>query len=93
MEEEEKVGIQKFNDGEIEELIGALQGTTDTMESAINELFGEDYSEDDLTDGDWNKINNSVFLCTDCGWWCETSEESQESLDGEQICEDCNEIR
>jgi hypothetical protein len=92
-QEEKEVGKRKFSDEEIADLIGALQGTCGDMNSTIMELFGEDYSEDDLTEEERNTIDNQVFLCTDCGWWCEACQESQECLDGERICEECHEIR
>lgn len=82
---------QKFSYEEISEIIQDLQGTTDTLSSAISEIFGDEYSEDDLTTEDNNRIYNEIFLCDDCGWWCETSEMSDCS--GEAVCEDCNEIR
>lgn len=82
-----------FSPEEIEELISDLTGTTSTLNESIQELFGDDFSEDDLTEDNHNQIDNSIFLCDDCGWWCEISEESEEGFDGERVCSDCSELR
>lgn len=84
---------RKFTNSQLEELIQSLSGSSDTLSGAIEELFGSDFSEDDLTDDDHNYIDNQIFLCTECGWWCEIHEESEECLDGERICKDCQNVR
>ncbi len=45
-------------------------------------------NEDDLTDNDYYEIDNQIFLCEICGWWCESSELKEDS---DNICEQCNE--
>jgi hypothetical protein len=66
-----------------EELCEALQGTC----TQISEHLPEGMEEDDLTADDHQVIDNRIFLCAQCGWWCEECEEHEE--DGEQICDDC----
>ncbi len=41
----------------------------------------------------FDKIDNEIFLCPICGWWCENCERTSNniSLDSEDICEDCHE--
>ena len=37
-------------------------------------------------------LDNLVFCCGDCGWWCEASEEADPEETGrphDTICEDC----
>lgn len=39
-------------------------------------------------------LDNLVFLCADCGWWCEISEEADPETIGryhDTICDDCAE--
>ena len=41
-----------------------------------------------------HELDNLVFCCSDCGWWCEASEEADPDETGrphDTICEDCNE--
>lgn len=62
-----------------------LQGTSITLEQALTDHY-EGMVEEDLTDQDRDDIDNDIFLCEDCGWWCEISEESEEEPGK---CEDC----
>ena len=36
----------------------------------------------------WELVENFIFNCTQCGWWCETSDMAE--TEGEWICEDCH---
>lgn len=75
---------------DIDGLISYLQGTCGTLDNAC-EQFG--FTWDDLTSEDFDKIDNEIFLCPICGWWCENCERTSNniSLDSEDICEDCHE--
>lgn len=61
----------------VEELAARLQGT---CENAADEIEG-------LTDDELIELDNLVFCCTGCSWWCEIGE-AVESSDGD-ICQDC----
>jgi hypothetical protein len=74
----------KTENFDVQVLIYHLQGSCDTLNSAIDTLF-PGMSEDDLTEDDHNEIDNQIFLCETCGWWCEICEQD---LDGN--CEDCS---
>lgn len=43
---------------------------------------------EDLTTEDHDVIDNNIFLCETCGWWCEISERSEND---EENCNDCKE--
>ena len=43
-----------------------LEGTCES----IFEMLPEGMNEDDLTQDDLEIIDNLVFQCTACGWWC-----------------------
>lgn len=44
------------------------------------------------TDGAPEILDGIAFCCSDCGWWCEISEESSEEVGrSEFICSDCAE--
>lgn len=71
-------------DFDIHKVIEGLQGTTDS----ISDHLPDGMEEEDLTSDDYNAIDNEIFLCAECGWWCEISEAS-ESDGGEEVCLDC----
>lgn len=83
---------------DIEDIVQHLQGTcTNTIESSFGEngILNDDFTpkypnmtEDDLTQEDYNYIDNFIFLCESCVWWCETSEADEEI---ESTCQDCGE--
>lgn len=75
-------------DEQIEQIIQYLQGTCmNTVDSALNELFS--LSESDLTEEQMEHIDQELFNCDVCGWWCESSENA--GTDGENVCNDCSE--
>lgn len=71
----------KPNNFSISELIESLNGTCKT----IAEALPDDMEEDDLTEADHEDIDNQIFLCEQCNWWCEICERIEE----DDICEDC----
>ena len=63
----------------IDELIDRLRGT-------CNESWDIcDWSMEDL-----QYLDEHIFECVGCGWWCDISELSPESND-EMFCDECNE--
>ena len=73
------------DDFDVQELINSLQGTC----SSIDDHLPEGMNWEDLTNEDHEAIDNEIFLCAECGWWCEISE--QVESDDEQYCRDCRE--
>ncbi len=74
--------MSKPLDFEIEEFIEQLRGTCKT----IFELLPEGMGEEDLTKEDLQAIDEEIFRCESCSWWCDKTDESE---DGEN-CTDCN---
>lgn len=73
---------------DVEQIIESLQGTcSNTLATAIDQHY-PGMLEEDLTERDNDIIDNTIFLCDNCGWWCETSE-AHESNSGCDICDDC----
>ncbi len=68
-----------------EKFVSAAQGTCMSTQEVLNHLDAEDFDEDDL---DWALIENEIFNCVCCGWWCEVSEECDKGFD-EPVCTDC----
>ena len=68
---------------DIAELIADLQGTC----KSISDFLPEGMNQDDLTQNDLSEIDQEIFLCDGCGWWCEVSESNDRG--GENVCDDC----
>lgn len=73
-------------DFNIQQLVDDLQGTCKTIE----EFLPDGMEFEDLTSEDLQFIDENIFLCEKCGWWCELSEEA-ESEDSDRICNECKE--
>ena len=76
-------------DFNIDLLIQNLQGTCNTLDEVVSDLYpGMD--ETDLTEDDHSIIDNEIFLCDTCNWWCEICESCNEYEDcGGVNCESC----
>lgn len=74
----------KPEDFDIQKLVEDLQGTCNNLSDALPEGM----EEDDLTEDDHDYIDNEIFLCDECGWWCESSE-ANENEDCAGLCADC----
>lgn len=71
-----------------QKIVDCLQGTIGTIQEALDHYYPE-MDEDELTTDDHQVLDNEIFECTECGWWCEVSQ-STESADGENVCDECN---
>lgn len=69
---------------DIDDLIEALTGTTES----IAHFLPEGMDEEDLTPEEVQRIDEEIFLCATCGWWCEISD-NVESDDSELNCINC----
>lgn len=63
------------------EIVAQLTGSAQTLQAALRD--GEDEYDPVLVEA----IDDAIFNCTTCGWWCE-NEEMAESDDGPQ-CMEC----
>lgn len=68
-----------------DELVQYLQGTCKSLDEGVREVYGEDFDVNELSDEDTSHLDQEIFLCDTCGWWCEICEE-----DGEGNCQDCH---
>lgn len=70
-----------------------LQGTCRTIDQAIECVTDGELEDRDeiLNERDLCAvIDNNVFECAECGWWCETGDyaDVQDNVNGD-ICTDC----
>lgn len=76
-------------DAQIKEVVESLRGTTGSLEETINEVLGiEIESVIDIHTESLAAIDEEVFLCEKCGWWCGTDERSPDENDVD-ICDEC----
>lgn len=69
----------------IQSIIDDLRGTCDSLD-AVAERHGRDAMDSALCDA----LDQQIFLCTDCGWWCEMHEEVSAFADlDEWTCRQC----
>lgn len=68
-------------DFSINDLITDLNGTC----NSIDYYLPDGMSYDDLTDEDFQAIDDELFEFDLCGWWCENSEMAED----DRSCEDC----
>lgn len=64
---------------DIDALIDSLKGTCGSIGDYVED-------ENELTATDYQRIDNEIFCCETCGWWCENSEMS----DTDMVCVDCS---
>lgn len=69
----------------VDSIIDDLRGTTKTLDQVCGDL-GIDV--DDLAIADHQHIDEEIFECATCGWWCGMDELSEKHED-ENICTDC----
>lgn len=74
---------------QLDELVESLRGTCmNTIDGMMSELFN--LTEDDLSADEMSHIEMEIFICGECGWWCEISQESEiDKGDGERYCTEC----
>ena len=72
-------------DEAIQAVIDELRGTSESLDT-VADAHGIDPMDQDLCD----QIDQSIFLCAECAWWCEMNEEVSEFFDLEEwTCRQC----
>jgi hypothetical protein len=69
----------------IDAIISHLQGTCNTLNSALTE---KEQTDIELL----NAIDDAIFECDTCGWWCEMGAENCATCcerTGEETCNEC----
>lgn len=92
--------MQRLTDVRINQVIDGLQGTCADMAGMFDQIaefyeFGFEF--DDLNTEEEMRfcqtLDNALFLCSACGWWCESGDWVDDSMPGwnpnEETCLDC----
>lgn len=65
-----------------QELIDQLRGSADTPEE-VHDLIADSAEFAEMLD-------NQVFQCVDCSWWCDLDEEASDEFGRDELtCRDC----
>ena len=62
----------------------------ETIEEVIDRLRGtcmETFEADEYTDDELKYLDENIFECARCGWWCDIDESND--IHGENYCDDC----
>ena len=70
----------------IEVVIGDLNGSSSSL-IAVLESYGYEYLQDD--DELLSRLDEEIFECACCNWWCEQSEANESEENHGDICDDC----
>ncbi|BAV39236.1 hypothetical protein BPT24_111 [Tenacibaculum phage pT24] len=65
-------------------LVDELQGTCKSLDEACETQHIDCF---ELNIDELGKIDNEIFNCAECGWWCEISEQAEDGDDS--VCVDC----
>ena len=65
----------------VQDIIDELQGTCQSLSWDMDRFLEEHNG--------YEEIDEQIFLCDICGWWCEVGEEADEQPMGEMICQEC----
>ncbi len=74
---------------QVNELYQTLVGTCQDIDVELDLLF-DIPNITELSDDTLEEIDQLMFNCSHCGWWCEAGE-AVEGPGDEDICEDCAE--
>ena len=77
------MSARKLTAEQVRDLAAHLRGSCGTLEGALLSLFG--IEEDDLTVPDNEAIDDEIFCCDRCNWWCGTEEMSEHGW----YCDEC----
>lgn len=69
---------------DIHVVAGDLQGTTGSLEETLADEIGVPF--EDTAAESLGELDELVFLCEQCGWWCEIGEMAENR---ESVCDEC----
>lgn len=81
----------KISNDQIHKIVESLEGTCKTMDQIIIQVTDNDgLTEEDITESQMTYIDQTIFKCSDCGWWFEMAEETKSEHEDEMGCRECN---
>lgn len=71
------------------EVADYIRGTCKSLENGIEDVLGQDEVHLELNGEFCGQIDDMVFCCVGCGWWCGNDEMGSESGGG-YLCHECD---
>lgn len=71
---------------ELNKMVNHLAGSTGSLDEYINDEFSEDEGVCSLDRESTDYIDEHMFCCENCGWWCLADEMS---IYDDGVCDDC----
>lgn len=71
---------------EYQTIIDDLNGSSSSLHQALARHDREDLEDNTAF---LEQLDDQLFKCASCDWWCETSE-AHAGDDGDDVCDDCH---
>lgn len=79
-----------LTEDQMREILDYLQGSCKDLNDAMRDLFELDDYDIENEKELWHYVENWIFLCNSCGWWCEMCEETATGQgEADFGCKDC----
>lgn len=72
----------------VEDIASELEGTCSVSNDLSNIIEEAGFNEDTLPISFFQAIDEKIFCCANCGWWCSSDEKEYSQYD-EEICSQC----
>lgn len=66
------------------DIVAYLEGSCNSLHEALESFNALELENDDTF---LSFLDDQIFYCVQCGWWCNVDEEN--IVDDEQYCDDC----
>jgi hypothetical protein len=76
----------KLSDEQLDQLIEYLRGTANSLSDGLRAIGLEDLDETELHEDTLKRIDDEIFVCEQCGWWCGNDEYGKK----EGHCDECS---
>lgn len=76
-----------ITNSDLEVVVSSLVGTCNSLQECLQSLYG--INEDELSQENCLYIDENIFCCVDCGWWCYQSEMTNDEDCDEWACNEC----
>jgi len=79
-------------DAKMDELVEHLQGSCESLEDGLRKVLDDDDADmESMTHDDCLYLDDRIFNCEICGWWCEVGDTSPDQPDDDDrlICTQC----
>jgi hypothetical protein len=88
-EPEDQPAPPEDREATIKRLAQDLIGSSGTGFSSIEEYMEEEGEIENMTIAELQMVDDIVFECTTCNWWCGEDEKEEDEASGQWVCTEC----